>query len=81
MEEDTKKDFRGAINNCRACRNYCAKENLYEENVHSRQALIYLSYIKNSLIARAAEYKCNNECNHKSTGIISVIESSDIDLH
>lgn len=74
-------DFLNAIDCCKACNEYCEGSGSKGDNVHSRQARIYLSAIKNPLeyyeLAKNAYDACK-ECRGDSTRIISILESSEI---
>lgn len=74
-------DFLNAIDCCKACNEYCEQSDSKGENVHSRQARVYLSVIRNPLkyskIAKNAYGACK-ECRGDSTRIISILESSEI---
>jgi len=77
-EQDFLRDFKEAAKFCEFCKDYCEQSDSKGNNVHSRQALVYLGLIINhpeySLIARSAEEACRG-CEGKSTGIISILES------
>lgn len=74
-------DFLNAIDCCKWCNKYCETSGSKGENVHSIQARIYLSAIKNPLeyyeLAKNAYDACK-ECRGDSTRIISILESSKI---
>ncbi len=80
-EQDFLGDFKETAKFCGFCKEYCETSDSKGENVHSRQARIYLSAIKNPLtyfkIAKNAYDACR-ECKGESTRIISILESSEI---
>ena len=66
-------NFKEAARFCGFCRDYCRDNEVSNDNVYSRQALIYLGCIKNSAIAREAEEVCKG-CDYKSARIASLLE-------
>ena len=66
-------NFIRAAENCGFCRDYCKEEKHYSDNVHRRQAKIFLQAIQNSAIARSAEEACR-QCDFRSARIARLLE-------